>query len=80
MPRSGALALSDYPSDVVRLACRKCGRAGVYRKATLISRYGRHVALPDLRIRLASGCPKIANAADYCGVYFVELAAERPSV
>lgn len=70
----GSLPLSDYPSATVQLACNKCGRGGLYRKATLINRYGRHIALTDLRIRLAAGCPRIANAGNYCGLYFADLA------
>jgi hypothetical protein len=31
------------------LSCEKCGRAGQYRKQTLIERYGADILLPDLR-------------------------------
>jgi hypothetical protein len=31
---------AQYPADVVRLSCPKCGRAGQYRKQNLIERYG----------------------------------------
>ena len=74
MPGRTALTLSDYPSDVVRLACRKCYRAGQYRKAALVKRYGGNMKLPDLRVEIAK-CPKMGSMSDGCGVYFVELAA-----
>ena len=67
--------LSDYPRDVVRLACRKCDRRGQYRKAALMKRYGRDIALPDLRAEIAR-CPKAGNMSDGCGVYFIELASD----
>jgi len=39
IPMTGSLSLSLHPGDLVRLACEKCGRAGVYRKAQLIERF-----------------------------------------
>src|SRR5262245_44917526 len=32
---TGSLQLCDYPADVVRLSCPKCGRDGQYRKQNL---------------------------------------------
>ena len=46
---NGSLQLSEYPDDVVRLSCEKCGRAGRYRKETLMERYGADIRLPVLR-------------------------------
>ena len=43
---NGSLSLSEYPGELVRLACEKCGRVGQYRKAKLIERYGADVRLP----------------------------------
>jgi len=37
---NGSLQLSEYPGDMVRLSCEKCGRSGQYRKQKLIERYG----------------------------------------
>lgn len=62
--------VSNYPGDIVRLACRKSNRAGQYRKAALLKRYG-NMKSPDLRVEIA---PKIGSMSDGCGVYFVELA------
>lgn len=72
MPGPTTLTLTDYPGDVVRLACRKCGRAGQYRRAALLKRYG-SVKLPDLRVEIAR-CAKMGSMSDGCGAYFVELA------
>ena len=47
-----SLQLRDYPGDMVRLSCEKCGRSGQYRKQTLIERYGADIRLPDLREEL----------------------------
>jgi hypothetical protein len=45
---TGSLQLRDYPGDYVRLSFEKCGRAGQYRKQTLIERWA-DIRLPDLR-------------------------------
>src|SRR5262245_17173221 len=50
---TGSLTLRDYPDDVVRLNCAKCGRAGQYRKYVLIERFGPDIRLPDLREEIA---------------------------
>ena len=46
---NGSLQLSEFPGEIVRLSCEKCGRAGQYRKQKLIERYGADMRLPDLR-------------------------------
>jgi hypothetical protein len=45
---SGSIQLHDYPAEIVRLSCPKCGRDGQYRKQNLIERYGAYMRLPDL--------------------------------
>jgi hypothetical protein len=50
---NGSLQLREYPGDIVRLSCEKCGRSGHYRKQKLIERYGADMRLPDLRERIA---------------------------
>ena len=45
----GSLQLCEYPSQIVRLSCLKCGRTGQYPKRNLIARYGADIRLPDLR-------------------------------
>ena len=51
---NGSLQLSEYPGDIVCLSCEKCGRAGQYRKQTLIERYRADTRLPDLRDEIAN--------------------------
>jgi hypothetical protein len=54
---SGSLTLCEYPREMVRLSCEKCGRAGQYRKQKLIERYGANMRLPDLREEIAVSAP-----------------------
>jgi hypothetical protein len=50
---TGSLLLREYPGELVRLSCTKCGRAGQYRKQNLIERFGAEMRLPDLREEIA---------------------------
>src|SRR5262245_23160119 len=50
---NGSLRLHEYPAEVVRLSCAKCGRSGQYRKQNLVERYGADIRLPDLREEIA---------------------------
>jgi hypothetical protein len=50
---NGSLQLCEYPGEMVRLSCEKCGRSGQYRKQKLIERYGADMRLPDLREEIA---------------------------
>jgi hypothetical protein len=59
MPNSH-VTLAEYPSNMIRLACTKCERRGLYSKATLIERFGADANMVALRLTLAAGCPKIA--------------------
>ena len=69
---SGSLQLRDYPSDIVRLSCAKCGRSGQYRKRKLIERYGADIRLPDLREEIAK-CERQGKMHDACMVRYVDL-------
>jgi hypothetical protein len=69
---TGALTLSEYPGDVVRLTCEKCGRSGQYRKQSLIERYGADIGLPDLREQIAQ-CERARKMHDACPVRYVGL-------
>jgi hypothetical protein len=71
------MKLQDYPLPTVNLSCRKCDRRGRYTKAKLIERHGLDVALPDLRLMLATGCPRNVldqRGTDQCGVMYPDLA------
>jgi hypothetical protein len=69
----GAWTIGTYPLDLVRIACAKCGRAGQYRRATLLERYGPDMAMPELRHELAQ-CPRRHTMNDPCMVIFPDLA------
>ena len=73
---TGALQLRDYPSEIVRLSCEKCGRAGQYRKQTLIERDGTDIRRPDLREEIAQ-CRRHGQMHDACMVRYVDLMPRR---
>ena len=73
---SGSLQLRDYPADLVRLSCVKCGRKGHYRKQNLIARYGADIRLPDLREEIAK-CDRHGKMHDACMVRYVDLIPKR---
>jgi hypothetical protein len=60
----------DYPGDIVRLSCAKCGRAGQHRKQTLIKLYGADFRLPDLREEIAQ-CERRGLMHDACMVRYL---------
>ncbi len=72
-PNTGGLTLADYPRDMVRLTCPKCGRAGQYRRDALRQRFGAGAALPDVLVALAD-CELAGNMSDPCQVVFRDLA------
>ena len=75
MPRSSSsLTIKDFPTDRIEVECKKCGRHGRYRKATLIEKYGSDTVLPDLLAMLASDCEfrnKLGNQG--CGAIYPAL-------
>ena len=52
--RIGSHSLGEFPLNVVRIECERCGRAGRYRRDGLLARFGPDIALPDLLVALAS--------------------------
>jgi hypothetical protein len=68
---NGSLQLREYPSNLVRLSCEKCGRAGQYPKQNLIARYGADIRLPDLREEIA--VPAHRQMHDACMVRDIDL-------
>ena len=75
MPRSSSsLTIKDFPTDRIEVECKKCGRHGRYRKATLIEKYGSDIVLPDLLALLAGDCEfrnKLGNQG--CGAPYPAL-------
>ena len=69
---TGSLQLRDYPGELVRLSCEKCGCSGQYRKQKLIERYGADIRLPDLREEIAR-CDRMGKMHDACMVRYVGL-------
>jgi hypothetical protein len=72
----GSLQLHEYPTDLVRLSCEKCGRAGQYRKSNLIAHYGADIRLPDLR-EMISLCERHGQMHDACMVHYIDLVPPR---
>jgi hypothetical protein len=70
--RRGSFSLAEYPGDMVRLVCTRCGRHGQYRKTTLLERYGPDIPLPDLRHEIAQ-CEPLDRLTGGCGVYYEDL-------
>ena len=68
----GSLLLREYPGEIVRLSCEKCGRLGQYRRQKLIERYGADMRLPDLRQEIAQ-CRRHGQMHDACMVRYVDL-------
>ena len=64
-----SLRLSEYPTELVRLSCEKCGRSGQYRKQKLIERYCADMRLPDLREEIAQ-CRRHGQMHDACMVRY----------
>jgi hypothetical protein len=48
----GSRSLGEFPLDVVRIECERCGRAGSYRRGGLLARFGADIALSDLLMEL----------------------------
>jgi len=69
---NGSLQLWEYPAEMVRLSCEKCGRAGQYRKENLIERFGPDFRLPDLREKIAQ-CGRHVQMHDACMVHYLDL-------
>jgi len=74
---TGAVTLSDLGPGPVRLSCAKCGRAGQYRRETLIAQFGPTARLPDVLADLAN-CSKRGNYSDPCQAVYADLLGNRP--
>ena len=74
---TGSIKLRDYKTEMVRLSCDRCGRAGQYRKENLLAHFGPDIALPDLRHEIAR-CERHQKTGDACAVHYVGLAGGVP--
>ena len=78
MPRGGAWLLADVVAAGYRqidVACTKCDRRGRVSVGRLVAEWGPDVTLPDLRMHIAAGCPRLHSVSvnDVCGVMYPEL-------
>ena len=75
MPRSSSsLTIKDFPTDRIEVECKKCGRHGRYRKATLIEKYGSDIVLPDLLALRAGDCEYRGGLGNQgCGAIYPAL-------
>jgi hypothetical protein len=73
MPWIGSPSLGEFPFDVVRIECERCGRAGRYALAGLIERFGADAAGPDVLMELAA-CERRRDYSRPCGARFTDLA------
>jgi hypothetical protein len=71
--RVGSRSLAEFPLDVVRIDCERCGRAESYRRDGLMARFVADIALPDLLVALSS-CERRADFSRPCGARSTDLA------
>jgi hypothetical protein len=66
------VTLAAHTTEMVRLACQQCGRRWQYRKADADRALRAGKNMVDLRLELATGCPRIeaGRIMDLCGVYY----------
>ena len=60
---------------MIRCICDQCGRKGQYRKATLVSKYGPDIVMPDL-LRKVADCTKFDPHRGGCRVKYDLTQAE----
>jgi hypothetical protein len=73
---NGAGTVREFPFSMVRMSCDKCGRAGQYRKTTLLDRFGPDTVMPEV-LGLISQCPRRGNYSDPCQAIFTDLRTRR---
>jgi hypothetical protein len=70
----GSLTIKDFPSDLVEIECKQCGRHGRYPKAALIEKYGSDIVLPDLLALIAGDCEERTSLGNRgCGAIYPAL-------
>jgi len=67
--RVGSRSLGEFPLDVVRIECWRCGRTGSYRLDGLMARFGPDAVLPDVLMALAT-CERQRDFSQPCGARF----------
>jgi hypothetical protein len=65
MPRNGVFTVGDMrEGEVLEIVCDRCDRRGVYRKATLLERFG-DMGIPEVIGKIAA-CPRRGQYHDGC--------------
>ena len=73
--------LATFPFVTVRLACRRCSRAGLYRLARLAAKYGADAEMESVLAMLAGDCIDWRPRHPYkprCGAFFADLGRRPP--
>jgi hypothetical protein len=70
---TGSLSPATYPADAVTIRCDRCSRAGRYQRRTLIERYGRDAAMPDVLSEITACDSNHRLSVERCEAYYAEL-------
>ncbi len=71
---SSSLTPCNYPSDTITVRCERCGRLGIYRRTTLIERFGPDGSMPDILNAITENCAKNGRlSTDRCKAVYREL-------
>ena len=72
---TGSLSPATYPTDAITVRCDRCSRVGRYKRRTLIERYRRDAAMPDVLNEITACESNARLSTDRCKAYFEELRA-----
>lgn len=70
---TGSLSPVTYPTDGITVRCDRCSRVGRYKRQTLVERYGRDAAMPDVLNNIAACERNDRLSVERCKAYFEEL-------
>ena len=73
----GAITLGQVADKIsmLEISCSKCGRYGRQGVQNLIAVHGARIGMPELKDKLAKGCPRLENPRydDRCHAHFPQL-------
>jgi hypothetical protein len=72
---TGSLSPATYPSDAITVRCERCTRVGRYKRQTLMARYGRDAAMPDVLNDITACGRNDRLSVERYKAYFEELRA-----
>jgi len=71
----GSLTINDFPSDLVTIEYKLCGRQGCYRKMALFEKYGSDIVRLELLALITGDCDQsealLGNRG--CGAIYLAL-------